>query len=199
MLEETYPDSSYKFEIQVKRIPHSIQDKNPSDIKNIAFAGRGLPVGYSTFDVHYRRGNRTAVSKAQFLVTVWQKLPVTKKRLRKESRLEPELFTTRWVELNSASTEYITSPEETVGWITSRYIRSGEPITKQDLRKPVVIKAGDQLTMHLLDGGLRLSIKCTARQSAAAGEEIRVFNEQTRKTYQVKVLNHEEAKWIKTL
>lgn len=198
-VQETYPDSAYKYEVSIKRIPNILQDVQPEQISRIGYEGRGLPKGYVSFSVYFKRNGNSLDTRVQYLIDVWKQLPVAASRIESGQEVSPDLFTWQWVNITRLTGNHITDPGEFTGKVSERIIKSGEPVRATDLKAPPVVQPGDQVSMKFQNGALVIDLTCTVRQDAAVGEKIRVYSEQTRKTYAVEVINQEEVKWIQTL
>ena len=198
-MEQTYPSESYKYELQLKRLPRMLDDVPPRMIESVAFTGRGLPRGYETIDVYYRQGDSKRVAKSQVQVVVWQYLPVAGTRFESGEEITPERLTWQWIDITRLSGAFITVPKEAIGLVAGKLIRQGDPIRETDLTRPPIVEPGANISMHYRSNGLDIAITCTARKAAAKGDEIRLYSEQTRKTYLARITATNTAVWLKTL
>jgi flagella basal body P-ring formation protein FlgA len=196
-----YPENQYRFEFEFKRLPRTLQGVDPIHLASVQKSSRGLPRGYETLKVELvnEEGNSLGTTHVQIHLRLWQQLPVPEKRIRAGERLSNRLFNYEWVEITRMTGNFLMDATRVEGYIADHMLPASRPLRETDLAKPSIVEAGDSVNMQFDDGGLQISLRCTARQSAAKGEEIRVYSEQTRRTYQVKVLNSNQVQWLQTL
>ena len=73
------------------------------------------------------------------------------------------------------------SAEELVGQRLKRSVRLGDPLEKQQVEYPPVIKRGERVTIQASGHGLMLTAAGEAKQDGRPGEAIRVMNSNSRK------------------
>lgn len=193
-----YSDDSYRFDIQLKRLPSSLEGKNVS-IKSVRPVNAGIPKGYTVFDVNYERNGQERVAKVQFLIQVSQLLPVPMNRIESGTPLSPDLFAMQWLDITRLRGVIVENPAEVEGKVAASLLKSGYPIRPTDLINPPVVNAGESVTMTFTQEGISLSLPVTCRVSAAKGELINVWCDKTRKTYKVKVISSQIVAWEQTL
>jgi flagella basal body P-ring formation protein FlgA len=200
-LQTVYPAEQYKFELELKRIPRTVQGLAPEQVVKAEQTSRGAPRGYETFQLFLvdQQGKDMGQTHLQIHLRLWQKLPVPQKRILAGENLSSNQLTYKWVELTRMTGTFLTEISLVDGHIADHMLPPDRPLRETDLAKPSVVEAGDMVNMQFSDGALQISLRCVARQAAAKGEEIRVFSEQTRRTYQVKVVNNKQVQWVKTL
>ncbi|SLN77133.1 flagellar basal body P-ring formation chaperone FlgA [Oceanibacterium hippocampi] len=74
-----------------------------------------------------------------------------------------------------------------VGMAVKRPIRAGQPVRVGDLTTPKLVTKGELVSIRLRSGSLSLTASGIAQESGAAGDIIRVVNQQSRKTIQATV------------
>ncbi|HEY9078904.1 flagellar basal body P-ring formation chaperone FlgA [Magnetovibrio sp.] len=86
-----------------------------------------------------------------------------------------------WVEMPQArlARNAVTDPSHLIGMAAKRTISAGNPITENDIRRPVDIAKGATVTMVLSTPSMRLTAKGKALESGATGDTIRISNSQT--------------------
>jgi flagella basal body P-ring formation protein FlgA len=89
-----------------------------------------------------------------------------------------------WAKVVAASADAISEPEAAIGMAARRPLRAGGTAQSRDLTAPLVIKAGDPVTVTYQAGGVSLSLQGKAEASAAAGESVAVTNLASKKTIQ---------------
>ena len=198
-LQNYYESDSYRYKVQLKRLPRQLDRVKQEQLSRVDFAARGMPAGYESVDVYYRFREREKVAKAQVKIMVWQHLPTAKRRIEKSEAFNEKMFTKQWVNITRYSSSFIEDTKEIIGYVAASLIREGDPLTAGDLARIPVVEAGDVVQMKYNKKGLIINLQCVTRKSAARGEEIRVFNKDTRKTYLVTVIDENRVKWQKTL
>jgi flagella basal body P-ring formation protein FlgA len=78
-------------------------------------------------------------------------------------------------------------PEAVIGQAARRPLRAGAAVTGRDVSAPVVIRAGDVITLSYDNGGVSLSLQAKALAAGAVGETISVQNVTSKKTVQAVV------------
>jgi len=77
--------------------------------------------------------------------------------------------------------EPIFIPDELIGKRLKRSIRLGEPLQRQQVEFPPVIKRGERVVIQVQHQGLKLSAAGEAKQDGRTGEAIRVMNSNSHK------------------
>jgi flagella basal body P-ring formation protein FlgA len=89
-----------------------------------------------------------------------------------------------WAKVVAASADAISDPETAIGMAARRPLRAGRAAQSRDLTAPLVIRAGDPVTVTYQAGGVTLSLQGKAEAAAAAGESVSVQNLASRKSVQ---------------
>jgi len=198
-LDSLYKGDNFRYKLVLKRLPGSLESLSPDNIRFVEFTSRGWPKGYENLDVHYKSDLGKRIGKAQVKITVWQQLPVLKTRINAGDYFSKDLFDFQWLDITRLAGQFLTEPNEAIGFVSARLLDVGDPVRKSDLKKKPVLEAGNSVTMIYYKNGFKVEIPCVTRQAAAKGEEIRVFNSDTRKTYLVLVVDKNNVKWLRTL
>ncbi len=69
---------------------------------------------------------------------------------------------------------YIRKYEDVAGLVLRRTLSPGDPLTREALTNPVVIRSGDTVNLRVRRGGISLAILARAEQSGKLGQTIRV-------------------------
>ena len=75
---------------------------------------------------------------------------------------------------------YVQKPEDVIGWEGKRIFTRGQAIDENILRKPIVVKYGQPIKIHLQEGSLSLSMNGQAKGAGAIGDRIPVIINKTR-------------------
>jgi len=86
-----------------------------------------------------------------------------------------------WIKVAAAPSDAPGDPDAMIGMSARRALREGAPAALRDVSSPVVIKAGDVVTVTFEDGGVSLSLTGKAMAAAAAGDSIAVQNTASKK------------------
>jgi flagellar basal body P-ring formation protein FlgA len=87
-----------------------------------------------------------------------------------------------------ASGALLTSPESLVGFAARRPLRARMPLFAHDIKKPVLIKKGELVTIHFGIPGIELTSQGQAQADAAKGDTVPVLNTHSRRTVEARVI-----------
>ncbi|MCA6267759.1 MAG: flagellar basal body P-ring formation protein FlgA, partial [Phenylobacterium sp.] len=80
-----------------------------------------------------------------------------------------------------------------IGKIARRPLREGALVSARDVSAPVVIQAGDLVTVTYQNGGVSLALEVKALDAGAVGDVISLQNLSSRKTIQAVVMGPGQA------
>jgi flagella basal body P-ring formation protein FlgA len=89
-----------------------------------------------------------------------------------------------WTRVAAAPANALRDADGAIGMIARRPLREGAPVAASDMSAPVVIQAGDLVTVVYETGGVFLSMQVKAMSAGAVGEVISLQNLASRKTLQ---------------
>jgi len=72
-------------------------------------------------------------------------------------------------------------------------------VRRADITTEYLVEAGESVTLVFINSGTRIDLSATARQSGALNEDIRLYSEETRRTYLGTVSGNGEVIWKRTL
>jgi flagella basal body P-ring formation protein FlgA len=72
--------------------------------------------------------------------------------------------------------EYFSSVDEAVGKVARRALLPGDPLTRDVINDPIVIKSGDLVRLRVSRGNIAVSTMVRAEQNGRVGEIVRVRN-----------------------
>ncbi len=98
-----------------------------------------------------------------------------------------------WTRVAAAPANALRDAEGAIGMIARRPLREGAPVSASDMSAPVVIQAGDLVTVVYENGGVFLSMQVKAMSAGAVGEVISLQNLASRKTVQAVVTGPGQA------
>lgn len=185
--------------VSPKWIPNIIEGLGFHQITDLQFKEVGLPTGYQTTKVFYRKNNEALSRNVQLLIRIKKPLPVAAKRIERNTVISDGDLKIRMTDITLLQRMPIDSKEEIVNQSAAGLIKKGRVIYSSNLQNKPVIKAGDRVEMIYVEGGVEVALNCNAREDKATGENIRLYSEKTRKTYVGKVLNAKKVLWEKTL
>jgi len=87
----------------------------------------------------------------------------------------------KWVTMPEArlSRTAITDISLIIGMAAKRGMQAGRPISKNDVRRPLLVSRGQTVTMVLITPSMQLTAKGRALQAGSKGDTIRISNVQT--------------------
>ena len=98
-----------------------------------------------------------------------------------------------WTRVAVAPANALRDAEGAIGMIARRPLREGAPVAASVMSAPVVIQAGDLVTVVYENGGVFLSLQVKAMSAGAVGEVISLQNLASRKTLQAVVTGPGQA------
>jgi flagella basal body P-ring formation protein FlgA len=104
------------------------------------------------------------------------------RRVQPDEIIQPrdiEMIDMAWARVHAFA---ITDYEELVGMQVRRMLAPGRPVHHQSVTPPVIVSRGDQVTIELQYGALKLTAKGKAIADAHLGQEVRVVNLSSNKT-----------------
>ncbi len=123
-------------------------------------------------------------------------LPVAMSSLTGNHVLEDKDFELTWIKANQTllnTKNFISNPAELSGKAVRGYIQAGQPIARQMLIEPVVIKRGQMVTLLLQSGEIILRAKAQAVDQGSIGQTIEVTNSLSKKRLRARVVDHESV------
>ena len=81
-----------------------------------------------------------------------------------------------WAKAAAAPADAPASVDAVIGLAARRPLREGDPVLARDVTAPIVIKAGDTVTVTYADQGVTLTLQAKAMSAAAVGDSLNVLN-----------------------
>ena len=196
-LEERHDPDRYRFATDPRWIPRSLASEPASSVREVSLEGS---VGrYTSFSVAYSSGGRNRTADIQLKVTMEKKLPVTSERVTSGTVISDDHLEYRWVEIGRWRGQLVSEADELPGKTLRRTLAMGEPVRRADITTEYLVEAGESVTLVFINSGTRIDLSATARQSGALNEDIRLYSEETRRTYLGTVSGNGEVIWKRTL
>lgn len=120
-------------------------------------------------------------------------LPVLSTNLRNGDVIGSNDIETIEVPARNVNHDYILDTKDLVGMTPRRMIMQGKPVRSSDLRPPLLVERGKNVTMIFEDNGLRLTAMGRALQNGARGETIRVVNDASSRTVDAEITGAQEV------
>jgi flagella basal body P-ring formation protein FlgA len=98
-----------------------------------------------------------------------------------------------WGKAAAAPADAPADAEAVIGLAAKRPLRAGAAVAVRDVAAPVVIKAGDMLTVTYADGGITLALQAKAVKAGGKGDVIEVQNLASKKNVQAVVTGPGQA------
>ncbi|HWA63403.1 MAG TPA: flagellar basal body P-ring formation chaperone FlgA [Caulobacteraceae bacterium] len=86
-----------------------------------------------------------------------------------------------WSKAAAAPGDAPRDADTVIGMAARRPLREGAAVAQHDVAPPVVIKAGDTISVVYADGGVRLTLQAKAMAAAAVGDTLNVQNPLSKK------------------
>ncbi len=115
------------------------------------------------------------------------------RRLRYGSAITEGDLRAECVEIKDARKAYIRDPHEAVGMILRRAVAEGEPLTRDMLSRPLLVRSGEMVRLRLRRAAVRLTMNARAEQSGRLGQFIRVRNIDFSRTLRAQVVGRGEV------
>jgi flagella basal body P-ring formation protein FlgA len=80
-----------------------------------------------------------------------------------------------------------------IGMAARRPLRQGDAVATHDVMAPVVIRAGDTISVIFADGGITLTLQAKAMASASVGDSLNVMNPASHKVLEAVASGPDEA------
>jgi flagellar basal body P-ring formation protein FlgA len=90
-----------------------------------------------------------------------------------------------WAKAAAAPADAPAGVDAVVGLAARRPLREGDAVEQRDLTPPLVIKAGDDVSVTYADEGVTLTLTAKAMANAAAGDSLNVQNTASKKLIEV--------------
>ncbi len=121
-----------------------------------------------------------------------QTVVMTQRIVENGTILAPEDVEVRQIRISSPM-DAVSDIRQVVGRMTNRRLPAGERISSGFLLTPPIVHRGDRVFIVVRKGTLALRMQGEAMQDGAAGEKIRVRNEQSKKIIEAVILTKDEV------
>ncbi|HEX3405745.1 MAG TPA: flagellar basal body P-ring formation chaperone FlgA [Caulobacteraceae bacterium] len=98
-----------------------------------------------------------------------------------------------WAKASSAPVDAAPSVDAVVGMAARRPLREGDAVLDRDVTAPIVIKAGDTVSVTYADAGVTLTLQGRAMANAAAGETLNIQNTASKKLIEAVATGPDQA------
>lgn len=197
VLEERHDPERYRFTTEPRWIPRSLASLPAEVVRNVTVEGN--VERYTSFSVDYHNAGRNRTADIQLKVTIEKKLPVISERVSSGTSISEEHLEYRWVEISRQRGQLVTESDELLGRTLRRTLAMGEPVRRADITTEYLVEAGESVTLVFINSGTRINLSAVARQNGALNEDIRLYSEETRRTYLGTVAGSGEVVWKRTL
>jgi flagella basal body P-ring formation protein FlgA len=114
-------------------------------------------------------------------VAVYKDVIVITKPLPRGTILEQENMRVMKYDMSQLPAGYVEDQQDAVGMELTRRLASDTPLTTNLIRKPKIIKRGQQVSIIARSGGMEVRMMGKALEHGAVGERIRVQNLRSKK------------------
>jgi len=98
-----------------------------------------------------------------------------------------------WAKASAAPVDAAPSVDAVVGMAARRPLREGDAVLDRDVTAPIVIKAGDVVSVTYADEGVTLTLQGRAMANAAAGESLNIQNTASKKLIEAVATGPDQA------
>lgn len=85
------------------------------------------------------------------------------------------------------------------GWTAARSLRAGTVLTGRLVAAPAAVERGDPVRVVYARGAVRIALDGEARERGAVGDEVRVYCDDVRSTFRVRLTGPGAGVWVRTL
>lgn len=173
--------------IVTKAAPFSKVEVLPSENRNM--------LGTVNLNIAFIDENGKQVGKSSINPTILKKVMVSVMNSNcKQGQILTQAniqLTPMW--LGPEGRNYISNPEECIGRELAKSMAAGEIIRTTDVLNPVCAKKGDVISVECHSGALMVKISAVALDNGRQGENIRVMNQTSRKSFTVELIGEKTA------
>ena len=98
-----------------------------------------------------------------------------------------------WAKAAAAPVNAAASVDAVVGMAARRPLREGDPVLDRDVTAPIIIKAGDVVSVTYADEGVTLTLQGKAMANAAVGETLNIQNTASKKLIEAVATGPDQA------
>jgi len=196
-LMSTFDSDGHRFEVSPRWIPGSLARMPAESVEQVT--PNGSVERYTGFDVTYTAGGRRRQAQVQLQVDIEQNVPVMRDRITGGTVITSDDMVMRWIPVPRDRGQLVTNLSEIEGKTVRRTLMSGEPIRKADITTEYLVEVGESVTLIMEQKGMRIDITAVARQDGALHEDIRLYSDETRRTYVGAIAGPGMVIWKRTL
>jgi len=193
---QQFKNEKFRVELSARWIPGSLRSLNGSQVISVE------PIGelrkYSSFEVTYMDANRRENTEVQLQIQAEQWVPVLAERKLRGEEIREDDLEWRWISIDLNRDHPVTELKKIEGKTLRRSLLAGQFITLDQVGKPYLIAAGDEVEMFYKQHGLQVILRCDSRQDGAMGEDIQIYCKETRKKYLARITGEGKTKWLQT-
>ncbi len=115
------------------------------------------------------------------------------RRLRYGSTIGEGDVCAAYMEIKDARRAYLRDVRDAVGMVLRRAVTEGEPLTRDALSDPLLVRSGETVRLRLQRAAVRLTMTARAEQSGRLGQFIRVRNIDFSRTLRARVVGRGEV------
>lgn len=196
-LDGMYCNDSYRFHLQPRWIPSTLARLPADAVHDVTMLG-SLD-RYTGFHVVYEHRGRRQEVRIQLKVDIDQWLPVARELVTAGTVIGGDHLDMRWVNVPRDRGQLVTDPAVLHGKTLRRTLAAGEPVRTADITTEFLVEVGQAVQLVMTGDGTVIELTAVARQNGALGDDIRVYSDDTRRTYLGRVEQAGRVQWIRTL
>ena len=119
---------------------------------------------------------------------------IAKQPLAKGHRIQAKDLMLQRTDVTHLRSSYLNNKQQAINYITKRRLNRGDIISLNQLKKPILIKRGDTVSIIAISDGFQINTKGVALNNASKGELIRVKNSKSKKIIQGIAVNSQTVR-----
>jgi len=196
-LKKYFSPDSCRIRLTPRWIPNRLLQVKPQNITGVAL--KGTVQRYTNFEVSYKVRQGIRQAEIQLTLDVNKQILVAIHRIPKGNTIKKKDLAYQWKSIFQYNGTLIHDTKQLQGKVLKHTLLSGQPIRKSYISGKYLIKAGDQVKIIIRRQGFLVQLSGEARERGAKGDEIKIYNKETRRKYVGEVIRHGVVVWKKTL
>lgn len=122
-------------------------------------------------------------------IKVYVDVIVASQPVARETRLTKNDIVSFRKEVSNYHSGYLTKPDQVIGKVTKRSLNEGDVFTNRNLKAPLLVHNGEEVTIIASVGSIQVRSKGKAMKDAAKGEKLKVRNIRSKRLVEAVVLS----------
>ncbi len=131
--------------------------------------------------------------RAYAIVDVKEAVVVATRNIYMRKVILPDMVEVKEIAIKNKNLNFIRNPREVIGKISKRYIRKGEPIYREIIQQPPMVKRGEIVNVIAVSRGITISSKGKVLENGFYNKPVRVLNLTSGKVFSAIVKSYGEV------